>query len=292
MRIALLDVGGTMIKSALFEDGVLGKLRETPRETPLDGTKTVAQSIKILHSYCPFDAIGISMSGQIDPVRGMIRGGLDPSGGLIGTKVREPLEREFGVPVAVENDVNAAALGEAWFGAGRDQKDFLCLTYGTGVGGAIILNRQLYRGSMFSAGEFGLMTTRPELQRQQGGFPAGIYNDLASTTALVRLASAVDPTLRNGRAVFSRLEEPRLRAVVDRWIEEILLGLGNLIHIFDPSCVILGGGIMEQPWLLQELRRRLPDHIMESFRHVELRQAQNGNRAGLLGAAILARELL
>lgn len=72
-----------------------------------------------------------------------------------GPKVREILEDAFSVPVVVDNDVNMAAIGEAYLGAGKDQRDFLCLTYGTGIGGAIVQDRQIFRGSSFSAGEFG-----------------------------------------------------------------------------------------------------------------------------------------
>lgn len=291
MRIAVLDIGGTMIKSAIFVDRTLFDVQETPRPADHSGPSTLAAATELLDQMGPFSAIGISISGQVDPARGVIRGGLDPTGELIGTEIRKTLETRFSVPVAVENDVNAAAMGEARFGAGMDQQNFLCLTYGTGVGGAIIMNGELYRGSCYSAGEFGLMTTRPELRKQQGGFPGGIYNDLASTTALVRKAGTYNPAIRNGKDVFDRLDDPEVRSIVDDWIDEILIGLSNLIHIFNPSCMILGGGVMEQSWILDELKCRLPEYIMEGFRNVELCQARNGNRAGLLGAAVLAEEL-
>ena len=74
--------------------------------------------------------------------------------GYTGMRIRDILEEEFHVPVAVENDVNAAAIGEGRFGAGKDMEDFLCITYGTGVGGAVVIGKEIYRGDSFSAGEF------------------------------------------------------------------------------------------------------------------------------------------
>lgn len=288
MRIAVLDIGGTFIKSAVYEHGKLHSVRETARPEPAGGRETMDCAKAILKGYGDFDAIGVSCSGQIDTERGTVRGGLGPDNGFVGTEIRKILQEAFGVPVTVDNDVNAAAVGEAYFGAGRDQKDFLCITYGTGVGGAIVLDRKVYRGSCFSAGEFGLMVTR---RKGQGGFPAGIYNDIASTRALVERVRDYNPAFENGRLIFQHLDDPAIKEIVDDWTGEVLTGLANLIHIFNPPCVILGGGVMEQPYLLHEIRRRLPDYVMDSFLNVVICQAETGNQAGMFGAAAEVMEL-
>lgn len=292
MKIAVLDIGGTFIKSGLYGDAGLQMIKETPTPGAPKGENIMACVKEILKEYGSFDAIGVSTTGQVDCERGIIRGCIGPENGYLGTDIRGILEGSFHVPVAVDNDVNAAALGEAYFGAGRDQKDFLCLTYGTGVGGAIVMDRTLFRGNCFSAAEFGLMITHGKERKDMGGFRTGTYDNSASTRALVRSASSYDPELCNGRMIFSRLNEPAVKAIVDDWIDEILIGLANLIYIFNPPCVILGGGVMEQPYLLNEIQRRLGDYVMPSFMNVTIRLAEQGNRAGLLGAAMEAKELL
>ena len=118
---------------------------------------------------------------------------------------------------------------------------------------------------------------------------SGCYEKYASVTALVKNAVQMDPALDNGRKIFGRLDEPEVRALVDRWVMEIVYGLTSIIHMLNPECVILGGGIMEQPYVLEQLREKLYPNIMSSFRHVQIEKAALGNRAGMLGAAALTR---
>ena len=191
------------------------------------------------------------------------------------------------MPVAVENDVNAAAIGEASFGAGRGQKDFVCLTYGTGVGGAMFLNGELYSGSSYSAGEFGGIVVHPENRDPEQDFFSGCYERYASTTALVASAMGFDHSLSNGRAIFERQGEPEVQQIIDKWIMEIVYGLVTIIHMVNPSCAILGGGVLEQPYVLQQVKEKLMQNLMPSFRHVEIKKAELGNQAGMLGAAML-----
>jgi len=188
------------------------------------------------------------------------------------------MEDKFGVPTAVENDVNSAALGEARFGAGRGEKDFLCLTYGTGIGGGIIAGGRLYTGSSFSAGEVGHIITHPGgLACTCGG--CGCYECYGSVTALVREAVKTDPALTDGRAIFREIGRPEVRAVVDRWTDEIVWGLVTLVHTLNPSMIVLGGGIMQQPTLVEQIGRKLRGRIMPSYRHVQVKAAELGNTA-------------
>ena len=244
----------------------------------------------ILHIiYGSFDGVGISTAGQVNSKEGFIRYANENIPGYTGTRLRDLVASEFGVPVAVENDVNAAALGEAVWGAGRDYDDFLCLTYGTGVGGAIVIGKKIYSGSMFSAGEFGGMVVHPE-SRAEGQPFSGCYEKYASATALVAEAKRFDETITNGRQIFARFQEPEIRGIVDRWIDEIVHGLVTVIHIFNPPCLILGGGVMEQPYILGQVQERTTDRIMDSFRNVKLKTAALGNKAGLMGASWMAME--
>ena len=160
MRIAALDIGGTAIKYGIWEAGQLTGLSERP--TPVTCTKDlISEILQIVQTMDNPDALGISTRGQVDG-NGAILYDNGPIADYTGTPLKALLEDALGIPVWVENDVNAAAWGEACCGAGVGQSDFLCLTYGTAVGGAIILNRQLYKGANWSAGEFGSMQLFPK----------------------------------------------------------------------------------------------------------------------------------
>lgn len=289
-KIAALDIGGTSIKSGVWVNKSIQEIRERDTNAKNGGGYVMERAKEILHSYSGFDAIGISTAGQVDSIKGRIRYANENIPGYTGMQVKEILEKEFSVPVAVENDVNAAAIGEAKFGAGKDQKDFLCITYGTGVGGAIVMDGRVYTGSAFSAGEFGGIIVHLEARKPGEPF-SGCYEKYASTTALVRMAQEYDKTLDSGRKIFSRIDEPEIQALISRWIDEIVYGLVSVIHIFNPSCIVMGGGVMAQPYIIQQVKEKTQAQIMDSFRNVKLRQAELGNQAGLLGAAFLASEL-
>ncbi len=290
MATMVLDIGGTAIKSGLFDGETLSDIQETPTEAGLGGAHVVQRSKDIIASYrecCPFDRIGISTAGQVDPVSGQIIYANENIPGYTGTRLGEIIAQTFHVPTAVENDVNAAAIGESVFGAGKGRREFVCLTYGTGVGGAIFSDGRLYSGCSYSAGEFGAIVTHPEDRDIGSDMFSGCYEKYASVTALVKSAVQMDPTLDSGRKIFERIDEPEVRALVDRWTTEIVYGLITIVHMLNPECVILGGGIMEQPCVLEQLREKLYPNIMPSFRHVQIKRAALGNRAGMLGAAVL-----
>ena len=293
MKTMVLDIGGTAIKSAIAQNGVLSSVRETPTRASLGGAYVMSQAKEIISSYkdtYAFERIGISTAGQVNPVKGSIIYANHNIPGYTGTPVKEIMEDFFHVHVAVENDVNAAAIGEACYGAGKEEKDFVCLTYGTGVGGAVFINGSLYHGSSFSAGELGALIVHPEDRQPEIDMYSGCYEKYASTTALVAKAKEYDSSITNGKILFSRIEEPQIRAIIDQWIDEIVYGLVSIAHLMNPSCIILGGGIMEQPYIPDQIEQKLMPSIMSSFRGLKIKTAQLGNQAGMLGAARLAEE--
>jgi predicted NBD/HSP70 family sugar kinase len=285
MKTAVLDIGGTAIKSGLLENGQLSGKKETPANAHLGGPSLIKLAKKIIGSYSGFGCIGISTAGQVDSKNGIIRYANQNIPDYTGMNVREIFSGAFKVPVAVENDVNSAALGEAVFGIGKTAKDknFLCLTYGTGIGGAIVIGGKLYKGANSSAGEFGHIITHAN---GAGGF----YENYASTTALVNSVKAEFPDLNNGRKIFINLDNPSVKIIVNKWIKEIAFGLAGLIHIFNPSLVILGGGIMNETYILKSLQEIIGNYIMPSFSDVVLARASLGSDASLFGAGHLAIE--
>ena len=288
MRIGALDIGGTNIKACLFEDGIAGPLREAP--TLAKQGNVLDRAAELAASLGDFDAIGISTAGQVDPDTGVIRYANENLPGYTGTDVKGFFERRFGKPAAVINDVYAAALGEGTRGAAQGNPDYICLTYGTGIGGGIVLGGKPYYGRGASAGVMmGGLITHPEAMVAGDPF-SGTYERFASTTALIAGAKKVDPSIGNGRQLFARQEEAPLKQVLDCWLEEVAAGICALVHCYNIPCVLLGGGIMEQPLVFNQAKRLTQERLIPGFRGVEIRQAALGNMAGLYGAASLVQK--
>ena len=319
MKILVFDIGGTAIKYGVCKDGKLLSSAETPTNAGLGGRHVLDTIIALTeeafsfgspHSLSePFDAIGISTAGQVNAETGSITYANSNIPGYTGMEIRKELEAKFHIPVMVENDVNSAAIGEAVYGAGKNSESFLCLTYGTGVGGAIVQDKKIYHGSSFSAGEFGGIITHGDVRlavntsskviaddspentdTSEKDYFGGCYERYASVTALVKEAMEYDQSLTNGRAIFEHLNDPHVTDILNNWVDEIALGLVTLIHIFNPPCIVLGGGIMTQPLILNTLKDKLFSQIMPNFSHVKLVTAELGNHAGLYGIYYLASE--
>lgn len=289
MRIAAVDIGGTALKYCVCGSAA-GLDRSQVRESPNlagRGVSVPAQLTQLLGGLGAFDAIAVCTAGQVNPETGTILYATDNIPGYSNTPLKALLQEAFAVPVLVLNDVDAAAVGEGIFGAGETFSDFLCLTYGTGIGGAIVIDRNLYYGSSFKAGEMGHIVTHA------GGLPCtcgnrGCYEAYASTTALARMVREATGLSLDGRSIFARADsDPRIAGALTGWMDEVLLGLASLIHVFNPPCVILGGGVMSEPRVLEYIHRNIYSHLMPSFWATEIRSAVLGNCAGMMGAAAL-----
>jgi glucokinase len=289
MTVLAIDIGGTAIK--------VGKISDTRKLTSFgeyenDGTKGGPALIKhlfeIIDAQKGYSAIGVSTAGQVDSDSGTIIFANDNIPHYTGTPLKKMIEERYKVPVAVENDMNAAALGERYFGAGRSYQTFICLTYGTGIGGAIIINSNVYKGLNGVAGEFGHMLVHPHGLACKCG-KAGCYESYASTTALLKKAKEIDMRFYNGKIVFQHYDEGYLpiQEIVHDWINEVAIGITSLVHIFNPPAIIIGGGIMEQKKLIDKIEKKVQSMIMPSFAEVKILPAALGNKAGLFGAASL-----
>lgn len=287
-----LDIGGTAIKAVLFGgDGRILKQEEQPSFGREGGPALMAAVIRLIEGHSGYRGVGVSCTGQIDAEQGRVIYGNENVPNFTGTQIRRILEERFEVPVSVDNDVNAAALGEAYFGAGVGEPDFLCLTYGTGVGGAIVQNGAIYGGQRGVAAEFGHILTHPGGRSCACG-GRGCYEQYASATALVHSAARAFPHIETGRQFFSELEgNPQLDAILSDWILEISYGLVTLTHVFNPSLFVLGGGVLGQSAVLPRLEKAFHGQVMKSYEPVRIRTAKLGNLAGAYGALFRIRRL-
>lgn len=289
MRYLVLDIGGTAIKSALSKPtGELFDYRETPSDGRQGGPALLNRVIDLIGSYREYDRIGVSTTGQVDSAAGRIVFANDNIPQYTGTELGPLLAHQFAVPVEVENDVNAAALGEAFLGSAQGYPDFLCLTFGTGIGGAIIANGSLYKGFSGLAGEFGHMVTHAAGRPCTCG-QRGCYEQYASTTALVSTAVQVNANWTSGRQISAARDagEAGIIEVLDNWAGEAAIGLASLIHIFNPRLIVLGGGILTDKDIFQRIWLQTLQRTMPESRNVEIRPAKLGNQAGLIGMTFI-----
>ncbi|MCX4322564.1 MAG: ROK family protein [Lachnospiraceae bacterium] len=290
MKNLVFDIGGTSIKYGVCQDNQLTGTEEVPTLAEKGGAHILETVISLIQTHSDYDAIGISTAGQVHAKDGYIIYANQNIPGYTGIQFKKNLEELFHVPVAVENDVNAAALGEAVYGAGQNYDQFLMLTYGTGVGGAVINDRKVFHGSSYSASEFGAIITHSDARLSGGDFFDGCYEKYASTTGLLQMIKPYRPELDTGRKIFDALGDDKVVAIIDKWVDEIMLGLATLTHIYNPSCILLGGGIMSQPLILQKIGEKKSRFIMPSFSHVHIAAAALGNSAGMWGANYLASQ--
>lgn len=291
-RIAAVDIGGTKIKACVFEGGQPLQTAETDSQAKQGAEHLLERVAGLLEGLAPFDAVGVSTAGQVDPVTGVMRYANSNIPGYTGMDVRGYFQARFSRPVAVVNDVYAAALGEGAKGSARGERDYICLTYGTGIGGGVVLDGKLYYGAGACAGVMlGGIVTHPEDIQADDPF-SGTYERYASNTALMAAAKKENPSLASGRDIFKQLDQPRMKALVDCWLDEVAAGACTLIHAYNVPCLVLGGGVMEQPYALEGARRRIQTRIIPGFAGVRVTGAALGNLAGLYGAASLAGKTL
>ncbi|MBI4361904.1 MAG: ROK family protein, partial [Euryarchaeota archaeon] len=250
--------------------------------------------------------VAVGMPGAVDPRRGV----LYQSPNFAGSgdyPLRSELEarlRGLGVPVVVENDANAYAVGEHWKGAGRGAPSLVCLTLGTGVGGAVILWGRLWRGEQGAAGELGHMVVDPEGPGCSCGGRGCLEAYLGARSIRRRIQEVADRSGEPGR--WGKSPGPReLQAAAEKgdllalqvWDEigrHLGIGLASLVNIFNPHTIVIGGGVAAG-WdlFMPPARREMEARAFRiPARRVKLARARLGDDAGVLGAARLAWQSL
>lgn len=235
------------------------------------------------------EAIGLGIPSQIDHERGMAIATVNHP--IENMPIREIFEERFGLPVAVENDANCAAYAESCLGVGRGARVLVCLTVGTGIGSGVVIDGRIFRGSRGYAAEAGHMIVNLE-NDPSGDFPKrGSLEWLASGSSLERMAEG-----RSGEEVLDavRKGDGEMCKVLERLARCLGVGIANMINIFNPDVVAIGGGVSNAGELLLEPAR---DEAMKwaltaPRDSVDIRLAELGSEAGVVGAALVALSCL
>ena len=299
-----VDIGATKVLGGIVDPA--GKVLETSRRpTPADDAAAtrdvIIEVVRKLAASREVEAVGIGAVGLVDAARSAV---------LFAANLAwrdEPLQRDVqaavGLPVVVENDANAAAWAEFRYGAARDASDSaVMVTVGTGIGGGIVLNGRLLRGARGIAAEPGHMTAVPG-GRQCGCGRSGCLDRYASGSALVRFAregAAASPSSLSGvaeltGAMVAEAAQAGDAVAVDAFSKIaywLALGAADIVQLLDPQVVVIGGGVAETGDLLMAPLLTTYNEALASRGTLsvpEIRRAELGNEAGLIGAADLAR---
>lgn len=286
MYYVCVDIGGTTIKYGLAnESGKFYDIQSMPTEVKEKGTEQMLK--KLINIVLKYQAehvicgIAVSSAGIVQPDTGEIIYAADHFPGYAGTKLKTLLEHTFHVPCSVENDVNAAGLGEYWLGAGQNASSLFCLMVGTGIGGCIIIDGKLLHGASNSAGEIGYLKI--------GG--SATLEAAASVTALVKAVAAaknIPVSSIDGKKIFrlAKSGDSIASTAIDRMIDHLSAGIANICYVLNPEKIIIGGGIMEQrryikPRLIDALQHKV---LPPFFSHTYVSFARLQKEAGMTGA--------
>ncbi|MEV0369431.1 ROK family glucokinase [Streptomyces sp. NPDC050636] len=306
-----VDIGGTKIAAGVVdEEGSILETCKVPTPQATDAlTEAIADAVRTVGADHQVEAVGIGAAGYVDEKRATVL--FAPNIDWRHEPLKDKVEQRVGLPVVVENDANAAAWGEYKFGAGQGHSDVICITLGTGLGGGIIIGNKLRRGRFGVAAEFGHIRVVPD-GLLCGCGSQGCWEQYASGRALLRYARQRASATPDAAAVLLALGDGTPDGIQGKHISEAArqgdpvaidsfrelarwagAGLADLASLFDPSAFIVGGGVSDEGELVL-------DPIRKSFRrwlvgnqwrpHAQVLAAQLGGKAGLVGAADLARQ--
>lgn len=312
-----IDLGGSQIKYGIVssQGKVLTKGgRLTPQKSGRRGV--VSSLVEITKNLLNFarknkiriKAIGVGSPGCVDINSGKVLGSCPNLPFWVGTNLKR-IFRKFSLPVTADNDANLMALAEARFGAAKNCESAVCLTLGSGIGGGIILNGEIYRGSNFAAGEIGHTSVNFLGERCNCG-RLDCMETYASANAMLKRSqkllrddkkSILNRLIReNG----NRLDVPTLfraylkkdriaRKIVQETGETLSTGVANLVNILSPEVVVIGGGLVdENAEVIKKIEKQVKQKAFPTAtKNLRIRKAKLGNQAGFIGAAYQASQI-
>ncbi|GAB3669927.1 ROK family glucokinase [Streptomyces sparsus] len=306
-----VDIGGTKVAAGVVdEDGNILKTSRVPTPQTAEGViDGIANAVREASAEYTVDAVGVGAPGYVDDKRATVL--FTPNLSWRHEPLKDRVEQRIGLPVVVENDANAAAWGEYRFGAGQGHGDVVCITLGTGLGGGIIIGGKLHRGRFGVAAEFGHIRMVPD-GLLCGCGNQGCWEQYASGSALVRYARQRAAATPENAGILLGLGDGTPEGVQGKHVSAAArqgdpvaidsfrelarwagAGLADLASLFDPGAFIVGGGVSDEGDVVL-------DPIRKSYRRwlvggnwrpqAQVLAAQLGNKAGMVGAADLARQ--
>lgn len=313
--VVAVDLGGTNIKIAVVRDEkkILKKITLATKiyrdkNALIDGLSEMCVKLISESGLRKSDILGIGLGapGLIDSKKGVIHYLVNIKG-FREVPVKRLIEKKTGVPVFLDNDVNVMTLGELYYGAGRGAGNMLCITLGTGVGGGIVIDGRLYRGSTLSAGEIGHMP----LNEKGPICNCGGFGCMEKYVGNKHIAETAVRKIKGGRrTVITKLVKNNLRKITPEVIsmaekrgdrlaasvwEEIGSHLGvtlaGVINLLNPERIVIGGGVADAGKILFDaIKKTVRQRAMRVPAHcAKIVKAKLGQDAGLIGAAVLVR---
>lgn len=313
VRAIGVDLGGTNLRAILMDrQGAILRRDRGPTDAHLGPEKVMDNIVSLVRHILEreggarelIEGVGVGTPGPLNPLTGVVYGAPNLPGWQ-QIPLKERLQERLGLSIQVENDANLAAWGEYWLGAGRGARSLVCLTLGTGLGGGIVLEGEIWRGSAYMAGEIGHMIIERDGPLCNCG-NRGCLEALVSATALKArtreklknegVASSIRPWMERGEEVTpERLYQEAVKG--DHFCREILreageylgIGLTNVIHILNPEVIVLTGGLMGARGILLEaaLKGVEAKAFPWAARQTRILPGELGDDAGALGAAAL-----
>lgn len=282
MSILTIDIGGTSVKSAVWLENKLENYQKNLTPKSWEGMKQLFHSLLMdcLKENFTISGVAISSPGAVDSERGII-GGASAVPYIHDFNIVEELQSLFGLPVVIENDANCAAYAELWLGNAKGVSDFLMVVLGTGVGGSVIINREIIKGKHLLGGEFGYMV----LDKGQ------TFSNLATTVELEKRYAKkmnLSETI-SAEKIFERaiVGDEVAYEEVEIFYYYLALGLYNLQYCFDPDKIILAGGVSQKKDLIDQIKRQfevIKQQVAIAQVFPELEIAAFKNEANLIGA--------
>jgi len=303
-----VDFGGTSVKIALVDErgAIMAQDRIITEHVKNrdEWLTTVCAKINQLKGSTPIVGAGVGVPGFVDYDRGFIYD-LANVPGWNSVPLADLLEERLKVPVRIDNDVNAMALGECTFGAGRTYQHAVFVTLGTGVGGALLINNQLYRGAHSMAGEIGHVSIDMHGRvspQGKGGLEQYVGNRRIIERAIEALekgrASMIDELCKSDRTKITPKTikdaagkgDPLGMEILDFVTDCIATAFSSIAYILQPQAFIVGGGVAQEADMMFDLiRKHLQERLSPHFyKRLEVKSAELGSDAGMIGCATLA----
>lgn len=281
--LGLIDIGGTTIKFAIWQDEMLTHHHAVATPTDKAAFMTLlTNEVTQMKTQAPITGVGISSPGAVNKVTGVIEGA-SAIPYIHNFPIQAEFETRFGLPVSIENDANCAALAESASGAGQDAASLAFLVIGTGVGGALIFNDRIWHGAHLFGGEFGYTKVND----------AGTLSELGTVpNAISRYRNATGKTESlNGQQLYQLAVEGDADAQreIETMYAALAQGIFNIQYSFDPEKIILGGGVSNNPALIPGIERALTgiyEQVKIASIKPELALCQYTDEANLRGAAV------